>query len=290
MSNLSASDYPAIPLAFHDDREQGVFRFSPRAYSDADLLTKEQSRLFGRAWLYAGHESELPRNGDFITRKVGGRPLLIARGNDGQIRVFHNSCRHRGAAVCREPKGNAKTFQCFYHYWSYDNQGRLDGVPGKDSYGPGMKLEEMSLYQARMQSYRGWMFVCFSRDTEPLEKYLGEVCSYLDLILDQDDGGSAIVPGTHEYSMRANWKLLMENTVDVYHLNSTHSRFMRDYVPKVLGLKTPDPRTAHEGSVAPRDLGNGHAVIEYRKFSGSADERKRPDWEDRKSTRLNSSH
>ena len=223
----------------------------------------------------------MPQAGDFLTRRVGGRPLIIVRGNDGRIRIFHNSCRHRGATVCRHPRGNAKTFVCFYHAWTYDNQGRLDGVPLKDAYGPGFKMEEMGLYAARTQNYRGWLFVCFSRDTACLEDYLAGARAYLDMILDQDDGGNLILPGTHEYSMRANWKLLMENTVDIYHLDSTHGRYLRDFVPKVLGLKPPDPRTANAGSLRPEELGNGHVVIEYRKFSGTADEAKRASWEAR---------
>jgi len=281
MNTAASIDRDGAQIVFQDHADEGVFRFSPKVYSDLDLFQREQRRIFDCAWLYAGHETEVPQLGDFVTRRVGGRPLIIVRGIDGQIRVFHNSCRHRGAPVCRHPKGNTKSFLCFYHYWSYDNQGRLDGVPGQESYGPGFKMQDMGLYQPRMESYRGWMFVCFSHETESLKGYLGEVCSYLDLILDQDEGGSAILPGTHEYSMRANWKLLIENTLDIYHLNATHGRFMRDYVPKVLGLKPPDPRKAHEGARAPRDLGNGHAVIEYRKFSGSADEAKRPEWEAR---------
>jgi len=223
----------------------------------------------------------VPQAGDFLTRRVGGRPLIIVRGDDGRIRIFHNSCRHRGATVCRHPRGNAKTFVCFYHNWTYDNHGRLDGVPLKDAYGPGFKMEEMGLYPARTQNYRGWLFVCFSRDTACLEDYLAGARAYLDMILDQDDGGNLILPGTHEYSMRANWKLLMENTIDIYHLDSTHGRYMRDYVPKVLGLKPPDPRTAHQGSRRPEELGNGHVVLEYRKFSGTADEAKRAAWEAR---------
>jgi len=266
---------------FQDDPAQGIFRFSPRAYTDPELFEREQRRIFDRSWLYAGHESEMPQAGDFLTRRVGGRPLIIVRGNDGQIRIFHNSCRHRGATVCRHARGNAQSFVCFYHSWSYDNQGRLDGVPLKDAYGSGFKMEEMGLYAARMQNYRGWLFVCFSRDTECLEDYLAGARAYLDMILDQDEGGNAILPGTHEYSMRANWKLLMENTIDIYHLNSTHGRYLRDYVPNVLGLKPPDPRTAHEGALSPKELGNGHVVIEYRKFSGTADEAKRVSWEAR---------
>jgi p-cumate 2,3-dioxygenase subunit alpha len=279
--DTAAIERNGAPAPFYDDAEQGIFRFSPRVYCDSELFECEQRRIFDRSWLYAGHESEVPQAGDFLTRRVGGRPLIIVRGSDGRIRLSHNSCRHRGAMVCRHPKGNAKTFICFYHYWSYDNHGRLDGVPGKDSYGPGFKTGEMGLYEVRTQSYRGWLFACFSRETEFLEDYLAGAREYLDMILDQDEAGSAILPGTHEYSMRANWKLLMENTVDVYHLDSTHGRFMRDYLPKVLGLKPPNPRTAHDGALSPKDLGNGHAVIEYRKFSGVADEAKRKPWEAR---------
>jgi p-cumate 2,3-dioxygenase subunit alpha len=268
-------------VVFQDDIERGIFRFSPRVYSDPELFQREQRRIFDCAWLYAAHESEVPQPGDFLTRRVGGRPLLIVRGGDGEIRIFYNSCRHRGATVCRHARGNAKNFTCFYHNWTYDNRGRLDGVPLKDAYGPAFRMEDMGLYQPRAQSYRGWLFVCFSRDTQSLEDYLANVRAYLDMILDQDEAGSTVLPGTHEYSMRANWKLLMENTVDIYHLNSTHGRYLRDYVPKVLGLKSPNPRTAHEGALSPKELGNGHVVIEYRKFSGVADEGKRAAWEAR---------
>ena len=205
----------------------------------------------------------------------------MVRGADDKIRLFHNACRHRGAMVCRERSGNAKHFTCFYHYWTYDNDGKLSGVPDAGSYGPGFAQSEMGLYPVRYESYRGWIFVCFSRDSMGLVDYLAEARDLLDMILDQDEAGSVILPGAHEYSMRANWKMLMENTVDIYHLNSTHSRFMRDYLPHVLGLKTPDPRTVNDGATSPRGLGNGHAVIEYRKFSGVADEAKRKAWQEK---------
>jgi p-cumate 2,3-dioxygenase subunit alpha len=181
--------------------------------------------------------------------------------------------------VCRERSGNAKNFTCFYHYWTYGNDGKLIGVPGADSYGPAFAQDTMGLYEARADAYRGWIFVCFSRESMGLIDYLADARDLLDMILDQDESGSVILPGAHEYSMRANWKMLMENTVDIYHLNSTHSRFMYDYLPHVLGLKPPDPRTANDGAMSPRGLGNGHAVIEYRKFSGVADEAKRKAWQ-----------
>ncbi|HVA14897.1 MAG TPA: aromatic ring-hydroxylating dioxygenase subunit alpha [Stellaceae bacterium] len=269
----------SVDALFAEDEAAGIFRFSPKVYSDPALLRDEQQRIFDRSWLYTAHESEVPNAGDFLTRRVGGRPLLIVRGADGKIRLFHNSCRHRGAMVCRERSGTAKNFQCFYHYWTYDNAGRLIGVPGQDSYGPGFAQSDMGLYAARTDSYRGWIFVCFSRESMGLVDYLAGARDLLDMILDQDEGGSAVLPGAHEYSMRANWKMLMENTVDIYHLNSTHSRFMYDYLPHVLGLTPPDPRTANDGAMSPKGLGNGHAMIEYKKFSGVADEAKRKAWQ-----------
>ena len=87
----------SLDALFQEDEAAGVFRFSPTFYSDPEFFRREQRRIFDRSWLYAAHESEVPANGDFITRRIGGRPLLIVRGADGKIRVFHNSCRHRGA-------------------------------------------------------------------------------------------------------------------------------------------------------------------------------------------------
>ena len=279
MDTLTPTRRGNVDSLFAENAEAGIFRFSPKVYCDPDLFRDEQKRIFDRCWLYAGHESELVKPGDFLTRRVGGRPLLMVRGADNRIRLFHNACRHRGAMVCRERGGNAKHFTCFYHYWTYDNDGKLSGVPDVGSYGPGFDQSTMGLYPVRFESYRGWIFVCFDRNSVGLVEYLAEARDLLDMILDQDEEGSIILPGAHEYSMRANWKMLMENTVDIYHLNSTHSRFMRDYLPNVLGLKTPDPRTANDGATSPRGLGNGHAVIEYKKFSGVADEAKRKAWQ-----------
>lgn len=278
MDTLTPHRRNGVDRLFVEDEAAGIFRFSPKVYCDPELFAAEKRRIFDRCWLYAGHESEVAKPGDFLTRRVGGRPLLIVRGADDRIRLFHNACRHRGAMVCRERGGNAKNFTCFYHYWTYGNDGALIGVPDSGAYGPGFAPRGLGLYEARAESYRGWIFVCFSRETIGLVDYLAGARELLDMILDQDEEGSTILPGAHEYSMRANWKMLMENTVDIYHLNSTHSRFMYDYLPQVLGLKPPDPRSANDGAMSPRGLGNGHAVIEYRKFSGIADEAKRRAW------------
>ena len=108
-------------------------------------MALEQRRVFEQCWLYTGHASEIPQPGDFRSRRVAGRPVILVRGSDGVIRVLLNTCTHRGAQVCRESCGNAKTFQCFYHAWTFNNQGELIGVPGEDAYSAAFDRQELGL-------------------------------------------------------------------------------------------------------------------------------------------------
>src|SRR5690606_35566940 len=98
-----------------EDRENGVFRVNRKAFTDAEIFELEKREIFDKCWLYAGHESEIKKPGDFITRRVGGRPLILVRSADGEPRVFLNSCPHRGNMVALEKSGNARAFTCFYH-------------------------------------------------------------------------------------------------------------------------------------------------------------------------------
>ena len=244
-----------------EDRKRGLFRVHRSAFVAPEILEAERERVFDRSWLFAAHESEISRPGDFVTRDVGGRPLLICRGSDGAIRVFVNTCTHRGAQICRENQGNAKTFQCFYHAWTFNNQGELVGVPDAAGYGGAFRKEELGLKSpARVEAYRGLIFVSFDLEIEDLVTYLAGAKELLDAVLDQGgDDGMEIVGGTHKYSIRANWKLLCENSIDGYHVRTTHKTFI-DYltmvgVPASAGVKFP-------GSA--RSLGNGHGAMEYK--------------------------
>src|SRR5207237_9315220 len=112
-----------------DDGQAGVFRVHRSAMTAPEILALERERIFDRCWLYVGHESEIPGPGDYRRRTVANRSVIFARGSDGVIRTLLNTCMHRGARVCRQDEGNARTFQCFYHAWTFDNRGELVGVP-----------------------------------------------------------------------------------------------------------------------------------------------------------------
>jgi len=243
-----------------DNQQDGLFRVNRQAFTSQEILALEKGRLFERCWIYAGHESEIPNPGDFCTRRVAGRPVILTRGDDGVVRVLLNTCTHRGAFVCREQTGNAKTFQCPYHAWTYNNRGELVGVPGEDAYSAAFDRRERSLARApRMDSYRGFIFISFNPAVEDLLDYLAGAKEFLDLVCDQSEVSMEIVQGSQLYSIRANWKLLVENSFDGYHALPTHQRYM-SFLAEIGGMNM---ATATRLRGEARNLGNGHAVIEY---------------------------
>ena len=254
-----------IPGLVRDDREAGLFRIDRRSFTRPEVLEWERQQIFDRCWLYVGHESEVAKPGDYFTRRVGGRPLLVSRGPDGVIRALINSCTHRGNPVALQARGNTKLFTCFYHAWAFDTKGTLVAVPGDDSYSPGFCKQSMGLAAVpRFDAYRGMLFACFDPKAVDLVDYLGEeACKRIDYFLDfGGEGGSEISDGTHSYSMKANWKLLVENSIDGYHAMSTHQRYFRRYLPDIGFDPSAWMAKRSPGDSRGRSLGNGHSCVE----------------------------
>jgi phenylpropionate dioxygenase-like ring-hydroxylating dioxygenase large terminal subunit len=96
-------------------------------YLDPEVFDLEMTKIFGRTWVYVGHDSLVPKIGDYVTTRVGNQPVVLSRHDDGKIHVIYNSCGHRGAIVCNEDKGNARLFRCCYHGWTFKTNG--DSMP-----------------------------------------------------------------------------------------------------------------------------------------------------------------
>lgn len=242
------------------DRAAATFKVSRRAFVDPAVLQAEQERIFDRAWLYLGHASELARPGDFVTRVVARRSLLFTRDAKGELHALFNTCPHRGAQVCRERAGNAKSFQCFYHGWVFAPDGTLRSQPGAECYGPDFNRDGSAnlVPVPRFEQYRDFCFVSFDRNARSLPEYLGRAREFLDLVVDQAESGMTVVGGTQEYAIRANWKLLTENSIDGYHAATTHATYL-DYLKNSTGSLV---NVALDGVAY--DLGGGHAVLEYK--------------------------
>jgi nitrite reductase/ring-hydroxylating ferredoxin subunit len=249
------------------DDARGVFQVSRRAFVDTAVMEREYEAVFDTCWLYLGHESELPRPGDFVTRTVARRNILFTRDAQGKLHALFNTCPHRGAVVCREASGNAKVFQCFYHGWVFGCDGKLKGQPGEERYTAGHKDSGVGnlVPVPRFDSHAGFCFVCFDPDAMPLSDYLAGAKEILDLIASQGETGMTIVEGSQQYAIRANWKLLAENSVDGYHALTAHASYL-DYLKNMVGGLVPIALSGRS-----HDLGNGHAVLEYKAPVGPAD-------------------
>lgn len=229
-----------------DNKEAGSFRVHRSALTSPEIFEAERQQIFDKCWLYVGHETEVEKPGDFRRRNVAGRPLIFIRGSDDKIRVVYNSCTHRGAMVCLEDAGNANAFNCLYHAWRFNNKGELTGVPDQAGYGANFDKSSMGLKAPpRVENYRGFYFVNFDANADSLEAWLSPVRELIDLSLDSAAtlGGWRILHGTAKYSINANWKLLVENSYDGYHLPSVHQTFI-DYLTwrqRNKGIENPNP-------------------------------------------------
>jgi phenylpropionate dioxygenase-like ring-hydroxylating dioxygenase large terminal subunit len=202
-------------------------RYPAGIYSDPDLFELERGRVFGRTWQFLAHESEIPRAGDFVVRRIVDDSFLVTRTADDKVHVLLNMCRHRGMQVCRAEVGNATMFRCPYHAWTYRNDGVLVGVPFHDeAYGGDAGLDKAThglVAAPRVGTYRGLIFANLDPRAEPLEDALGGFRWFLDFYVHQSDEGAEL-RGPQRWRVRCNWKIAAENfSGDSYHTPHTHA-------------------------------------------------------------------
>lgn len=245
--------------AIQVDEERRLFRVSRSTYTDPALFEAEMEAVFSKCWLFVGHDSELAKPGDFLTRKIARRPVIFLRGKDAQVRCFLNACPHRGAQVCRHRSGNAPGFTCIYHGWTFDNTGRCVRIAEPDLYAPGFNQPGRNDLAPvpRFEQYRGFWFLNFDRGACSLHDYLGRAREYIDRVVDQSESALKVVGEVQEYSMRANWKMLAENSTDILHVTALHPTYLDLIRTNSGGAIT---RGKMDGESL--DLGNGHAVVE----------------------------
>ena len=217
---------PSILQPAGDQISQSLLKTLPgSAYSSPEVFAAEQEKMFEAMWVCALRASELPRPGDFRTVQVGRESVIVSRNRKGRLRAFFNICRHRGARVCTDESGSGKrSFQCAYHAWTYDLDGKLIAAPNLTKM-PDVGREEYGLHTAHLREWLGYVWLCVADEAPSFEdtvmgavrSRLGDLESIDHYAVETLEVGQRIV-----YDVKANWKLIVENFMECYHCATIH--------------------------------------------------------------------
>lgn len=193
-----------------------------RYYLDDDIYEAELSAIFYRQWWYAGHISQLPNPGDFLTTEIGDQSLFVTRDKQGELRAFYNVCQHRGHELVRGA-GHAKAIVCPYHAWTYDLNGELIAARNSKNV-PNFNKCEFSLSPVRVEVFCGMLFINLDNNATPLgelapelEREIREYCPIVDSLqyVERD-----------RYEVSCNWKVMVDNFLECYHCAPAHKDFV----------------------------------------------------------------
>ena len=194
-------------------------------FTSNDIFRRELDQIFNRSWIYLAHETEIPSVGNYVARSLGDAPVIVIRGAENSINALLNSCRHRGAKLCRADSGTVRSrFICPYHGWNYDRDGRLVTTTFDSMLPANMDFGQWGLIRVpKVESYKGLIFGCWDSDVASLSDYLGDFRWYLDAFVARSPGNMEVIGPPHRWRLKANWKLGALNFIgDGQHIMTTH--------------------------------------------------------------------
>ena len=205
-----------------DSRLEYASTIPSRYYIDRAVLADENRAVFGRTWQLAGHAGQVAEGGQFFATTVGGEPVLVVRGNDGELRAMSNVCRHRAGPVVKGC-GRKPILQCGYHGWVYGLDGRLLTTPEMD----GIECFDRSsvvLPQFRAETWNELVFVNLDPAAPPLRDYLGEMVSDAA----RHDYSGFRLAARKDWELDCNWKVYVDNYLEGYHIPIVHPGLFRE--------------------------------------------------------------
>lgn len=208
------------------------FSLEQKFYTDPEYYKLDLENIYYRDWLFIGHDCELPKPGSYITVQVGAYPVVIVRDTQGNIRAFHNSCRHRGSRICAAEKGTTAKLVCPYHQWTYELDGRLLFAR---QVGPNFKPAEYGLKSVHCESIAGYIYICLADEAPDFSAFRATVEPYLAPHAIKD----AKIAYESSIIEKGNWKLVWENNRECYHCAANHPELCRTYpeAPTATGVQ-----------------------------------------------------
>lgn len=195
------------------------------AYIDPTWFGVEKGAIFESSWVVVGRSEQIPNKGDYFTLHIVGQCVLVSRDAEGNVRAFSPSCRHRGALIA-EGEGNKQAFVCPYHRWTYGLDGRLIGAPGMDT-NPNFRKEDFPLVAMGCSVWQGFIFVNLDGKAPPLADSLKD----LEAVVRPYNLEKMRLARQKKYTIKANWKSYVDNSIEAYHVASVHSKSLQPVAP-----------------------------------------------------------
>ena len=235
-----------------------------RFYTDLKVFEHDIKRVYLNSWLYAGHVSQIPNPGDYITFEIANESVILIRGEQQRINALVNVCRHRGSRICSAASGQAKSLVCPYHGWTYDMDGHLRAARHAPD---GFDKSLYSLKRINVGVFHGLMFINFAvapQNFETMQQKLDECTKPFGF-------DRAKIAHRAVYPIKANWKLAVENYTECYHCSIAHREYSKLHtleVPheQVADLNTAMMARATEVGLVPKTVDHvtpGSTEVEY---------------------------
>ena len=196
----------------------------PRHYTDPVFFRREMEAVFRPSWQLAGSIAEMPKEGDFRTFTLLGRPVIMRNLGGGRLQAYENVCAHRHCMLTDAERGRMPKLRCQYHGWEYDEHGNTGKIPDAKCFRP-WDRENSHLRLFPTRTVGELIFVSLNEDPPELEDYLGD---YHGLFTDSF-GGEFRLCWSYTFRFKANWKIPCENTLEMYHLPCLHTKTLRAY-------------------------------------------------------------
>lgn len=223
--NLDSVERPFDLTTFTPETDLAQAETLPSSwYTDPRLLTLEKECIFYKTWQPVGRVDLLRRPGDYFACEVVGQPLVLSRGQDGQLRCFYNVCMHRAGPVALG-QGNRKSLQCKYHGWTYDLEGRLMKAPEFEGV-KNWKKEDICLASVKVEEWGPWVFVNLDPNAAPMSEFYGSIQA--EILSKGFDLSQMNLIERRDYVIDCNWKVYVDNYLEGYHLPIAHPGLFKE--------------------------------------------------------------
>jgi len=187
-------------------------------YTDQQVFECEWEHIWKKYWLFAGTTAAIPKPGDYFIYTAYKDPVIIIRGNNGEVYAHYNTCRHRGSLICLEEKGNAPKLVCPYHQWVYEKDGSLFKARLMPD---DFDKSQFGLHPVHINVVEGLIFISLAADPPDFKKVMKDYAPFLQPFRVD----AAKVAYTAKYELRTNWKLVAENFRECYHCGPAHPEY-----------------------------------------------------------------